>query len=264
MKSLVLAIIASSGLAGCLTSEEAPELADTEQAVTTPNVTAHTCASGACSNIVISGSGAGVCFITELDGDLAHGGSVRIHKGFGSTWFLDMLSPNTNNLKVVTACLNLPRGGTQTLVTFSSQSQNSPVFHGTASSRCFLSEVTVNNTSAFLAFDTSFFIANQQPGANDYRILGTFPSGANVTVAMECFSTPSLLAGLAYGNGTANPVNGTLVTGDTAQDVVCGLTGLGGQFSTASTSDGIRTYRSGTVWGWEASAWKSIFAQCVR
>jgi hypothetical protein len=57
---------------------------------------------------------------------------------------------------------------------------------------------------------------------------------------MECFGTPSLLAGLAYGNGTPNPVNGTLVTGDTTQDV-CGLTGLGGIFSTASTTDGIRT-----------------------
>jgi hypothetical protein len=72
------------------------------------------------------------------------------------------------------------------------------------------------------------------------------------------------LAGLAYGNGTPNKAFGTLVTGDTAQNVVCGLTGLGGMFSTASTTDGVRTYRSGTTWGWEANAWKGIWGQCVQ
>lgn len=91
-----------------------------------------------------------------------------------------------------------------------------------------------------------------------------FPSGANVTIGMECFGTPSLLAGLAYGNGSPNEVNGVLVTGDTAQNVVCGLTGLGGIFSTPSTTDGVRTYRSGTTWGWEANAWKGIRGQCVQ
>ncbi|MEO7736413.1 MAG: hypothetical protein ABIY55_35975 [Kofleriaceae bacterium] len=263
---VLLSLLAVSvvALVGCLESEDSPALGDTEQAVTTPNVTNHICASGSCANLTISGSGASVCFITELDGDLAHGGSARIHKGFGSVWFLDILSPNNNNIKVGTACIDLRSGSTQTLVTFSSQSQNNPVFHGGAISRCFLSEVTVNNTGAFLAFDTSFSIVNQQPGANDYGIIGTFPSGSNVTIGMECFSASTLLAGLAYGNGTPNPVNGTLVTGDTAQNVVCGLTGVGGQFSTPNTTNGIRTYRSGTTWGWEASGWKGVSGLCVR
>lgn len=268
MKVLFCVLVVSSfAFAGCMDTEDpedSPALGATEQAVTTPNVTSHTCASGSCLNLTISGSGASVCFITELDGDLAHGGSARIHKGFGSVWFLDILSPSNNNIKVGTACINLRGLNPQTLVTWSSQSQHNPIYHGTANSRCFLSEVTVNNTSAFLAFDTSFFIANQQPGPSDYGVLGVFPSGANVTIAMECFGTPSVLAGLAYGNGTPNPVNGILVTGDTAQDVVCGLTGLGGTFSTASTTNGIRTYRSGTTWGWEASGWKGIWGQCVR
>jgi|GEM_PF-3750231 len=257
-------VVAAVSLAGCLDTEDTPTLAATEQDVTTPNVTSHTCASGSCANLTISGSGASVCFLTEIDGDLAHGGSVRIHKGFGSVWFLDILSPSNNNLKVNTACINLRGTNPQTLISFSSQSQHNPIFHGTANSRCFLSEVTVNNTGAFLAFDTSFTIANNQPGANDYGVLGVFPSGSDVTVGVECFATPSLLAGLAYGNGTPNPVNGILVTGDTAQNVVCGLTGIGGQFSTPSTTNGIRTYRSGTTWGWEASAWKGIQGLCVQ
>jgi hypothetical protein len=104
--------------------------------------------------------------------------------------------------------------------------------------------------------------AGERTAAHD--VLGVFPSGANVAVGMECFGAPSLLAGLAYGNGTPNPVNGTLVTNDLAQNVVCGLTGLGGVFSAPSTSDGVRTYRSGTAWGWEASAWKGIWGQCVQ
>lgn len=265
MKLLVSSLVVSSfALAGCAELEDSPALEDTAQAVATPIVTSSTCASGSCSNLVISGSGASVCFFTEIDGDLAHGGSARIHKGFGSVWFLDILSPSNNNIKVVTACISLRSGVTPTLVSWSSQSQAEPVFHGTASSRCFLSEVTVNNTSAFLGFDTDFFIASQPSGQFDYGVLGVFPSGANVSIAMECFATPSLLAGLAYGNGTSNPVNGVLVTGDTAQNVVCGLTGLGGIFSTPSTSDGIRTYRSGTTWGWEASPWKGIRGQCVQ
>jgi hypothetical protein len=265
MKLLVSSLIVSSlGFAGCIDPEESPALEDTEQAVTTPLVTASTCASGSCPNLVISGTGASVCFFTEIDGDLAHGGSARIHKGFGSVWFLDLISPSNNNLRVVTACINLRSGTSPTLVTWSSQSQHNPVFHGTASSRCFLSEVTANNTSAFLGFDTSFFIANQQPGPFDYGVLGVFPSGSDVSIGMECFSTPSVLAGLAYGNGTPNKAFGTLVTGDTAQNVVCGLTGLGGIFSSPNTSDGVRTYRSGTTWGWEANAWKGIWGQCVQ
>jgi hypothetical protein len=263
MKLLVSSLVVSSfAVAGCVEREEVPGLEDTEQAVTTPIVTSSTCASGSCSNLVISGTGASVCFFTEIDGDLAHGGSARIHKGFGSVWFLDIVSPSNNNLKVVTACISLRSA--PTLVSFSSQSQTEPVYHGTANSRCFLSEVTANNTSAFLRFDTSFFIATRPSGQFDYGVLGVFPSGANVTIGMECFETPSLLAGLAYGNGTSNPVNGVLVTGDTAQNVVCGLTGLGGVFSTPSTSDGVRTYRSGTTWGWEASPWKGIWGQCVQ
>lgn len=76
MKVLVSSLVVSAfALVGCLESEDSPALGDTEQAVTTPNVTNHTCASGACSNLTISGSGASVCFITELDGDLA--GPVR-------------------------------------------------------------------------------------------------------------------------------------------------------------------------------------------
>lgn len=265
MKLLASSLIISSlGFAGCIDPEESPALEDTEQAVTTPGITISTCASGSCANLVISGTGASVCFFTEIDGDLAHGASARIHKGFGSVWFLDLLSPSNNNLRVVTACINLRSPNSPTLVTWSSQSQSNPVFHGTASSRCFLSEVTANNTSAFLGFDTSFFIANQQPGPSDYGVLGVFPSGSDVTIGMECFSTPSVLAGLAYGNGTPNKAFGTLVTGDTAQNIVCGLTGLGGMFSTPSTSDGVRVYRSGTTWGWEANAWKGIRGQCVQ
>lgn len=265
MKLLVSSLVVSSfALAGCVALEDAPALEESEQAVTTPIVTSSTCVSGSCSNLVISGTGASVCFFTEIDGDLAHGGSARIHKGFGSVWFLDILSPSNNNLRVVTACISFRAGVEPTLVNWSSQSQAEPVYHGTASSRCFLSEVTANNTSAFLGFDTSFFIANQPSGQYDYGVLGVFPSGANVTIGMECFGTPSLLAGLAYGNGTSHPVNGVLVTGDTAQNVVCGLTGVGGIFSTPSTSDGVRTYRSGTTWGWEASPWKGIRGQCVQ
>ena len=265
MKALVSSLVVSAvALVGCLDLADAPALGDTEQAVSTPTVTSHTCASGSCTNLTISGSGASVCFITELDGDLAHGGSARIHKGFGSVWFLDIVSPSNNNIKVGTACINLRSGVSPTLVNWSSQSQHNPVFHGTASSRCFLSEVTANNTSAFLGFDTSFFIANQQPGPSDYGVLGVFPSGSDVAIGMECFSTPSLLAGLAYGNGTPNKALGTLVTSDTLQNIVCGLTGLGGIFSTPSTSDGVRVYRAGTTWGWEAEAWKGIWGQCVQ
>jgi hypothetical protein len=99
-------------------TEDSPELGDTEQAVTTSNVTKHTCMSSSCPDLLISGNGASVCFITELDGDLAHGGSARIHKGFGSVWYLDIISPSNNNIQVGTACIDLRNGSPQTLVTW--------------------------------------------------------------------------------------------------------------------------------------------------
>src|SRR5689334_12097469 len=108
MKLVVSSLVvwsSSFATAGCMEPEDSPALDSTEQAVTTPIVTSHTCTSGWCPNLVISGSGAGVCFLTEIDGDLAYGGSARIHQGFGSVWYLDILGGS--NLKVVTACLNL-------------------------------------------------------------------------------------------------------------------------------------------------------------
>ena len=38
-------------------------------------------------------------------------------------------------------------------------------------------------------------------------MLGEFPEGSDVSIGMECFGAPSLLAGLAYGNGAPGSVN---------------------------------------------------------
>ncbi|MEO8552921.1 MAG: hypothetical protein ABI678_23255, partial [Kofleriaceae bacterium] len=186
--------------AGCLDgqADTDTELASAQQDVYFPSAVVSTCPDGACTSTI--SNGAGVCFISEIDGDLAHGGSATVRKGFGGVWYLDLVSPHANNLKVRTECVTLRGlGATDTKVSWSSQSMTNPVFHGTATSRCFLSQVTTNNTSAFLAFDTSFQIAGNTPGAYDYRFLGVFPGGADVTLAMECFNAPTFRGEVAYG-----------------------------------------------------------------
>ena len=80
---------------------------------------------------------------------------------------------------------------------------------------------------------------------------------------MECFGNQALIWGLSYGNGTPNTVNGNLASDTTPRSVVCGLTGVGGIFSTGSTTNGVRVYPTlnilgHPVWAWEASGWKGV------
>jgi hypothetical protein len=78
----------------------------------------------------------------------------------------------------------------------------------------------------------------------------SFPSGAEVTLGMQCATIPSLVGDWSWGNGTGSPVNGSLTTGSSK---ACGLTGIGGIFNTGSTSDGIEVVPSFGVWGWQIS-----------
>ena len=273
MKILVLALAVSSfAIAGCM-EEDSSELGDTEQSLFTPTTTWHTCpAGGVCSNISLGA--ADVCMITKLDGDFAHAGGARLRQGFAKAWLLDIGSPAANNgIQVGTQCFNwwaARNTSPAMLVAWSSQSQSNPVFHGTASTHCFLSQVWNNDTDkAFFSFDgtdyTTFRIVNQF--GHDFEILGEFPPTSNVTIGMVCFAANTDLGGVAYANGTGQFQSNIIVPYDNHnfnQAIACGLTGVGGVFTTPSTTNGIAVALADGKWGWEASNLTTIYAECVQ
>ena len=268
MKNILVATLVCVSLVGvgCIEdgiADDDPALGTTAQDIT--NVENQwPCPSGNCTFTITSAANQ-MCFLRGVYGDLYRFGSVKVFKEAsvfgGFLWKVAIQSPQNNNLVAKTTCVTV--SGTVTNVLFHTQSYQGGwgVFHGTSTSRCFLSEVTEGNGDAFNDFSTSFYIA-RAPGTNNLSMYPpSFPSGAEVTLGMQCATIPSLVGDWSWGNGTGSPVNGSLTTGS---NKACGLTGIGGIFNTGSTSDGIEVVPSFGVWGWQISPWKGIYVECVQ
>jgi hypothetical protein len=216
------------------------------------------CPTGTCTFTLTTAANQ-MCFLRGVYGDLYRFGSVKVSKftrGIG--WSLKIEAPQNNNLVVKTECVSV--SGPVDTVSFYTQGAWG-VYHGTATSRCFLSEITEGNGEAFNDFSTNFFIGRN---GNDQTIYPpSFPSGSQVWLGMQCASIPSLVGDWSWGNGTNTPANGTLIASG-GQNKACGLTGIGGIFSTQSTTDGIEVQPSFDTWGWIISPWKGIYVECVQ
>jgi hypothetical protein len=262
--SMVLCV--SLALAGCMNDGDLvdePESGTTAQAITHSNGSQYNCPTGTCTFTVTNALNQ-MCFLRGVYGNLWGFGSVKVARGRGSSWVLTMQAPQNNNLRVTTECVTV--AGPVTNVQFHTQTSQGGwgVYHGTSTSRCFLSEVTEGNGNAFNDFSTTFYIA-RTPGTNDLTMYPpSFPSGSEVTLGMQCAEIPSLVGDWAWGNGTNTTVTQPALITSGGSTKACGLTGIAGIFNTPSTSDGIEAQYSDPQWGWYISPWKGIYVECVQ
>jgi hypothetical protein len=135
----------------------------------------------------------------------------------------------------------------------------------TASRRCFLTQI--DNNVSVRGFDTTSDYARVwKDGAGNWYLGGSLSGGAGTRAAAACVDVP---ADYGLWGIVSNPGAGNTVAFDLAEDtggVACGLTKLGGNFTTNSTSDGLGIeYNAGTrFWGIKAVNGKQAAAICVK
>ena len=253
-------------LAGCMDDGDTvddPVLGTTAQDITHNNGTQYNCPTGTCTFTLTSALNQ-MCFLRGVYGDLWRFGSVKVARGRSFSWVLTIQAPQNNNLRVTTECVTVSGPVTSALFHTQTYQGGWGVYHGTSTSRCFLSEVTEGYGDAFNDFTTNFYIA-RTPGTNDLTMYPpSFPQGAEVTLGMQCAEIPSLVGDWSWGNGTNTTVTQPPLITSGGSTKACGLTGIGGIFSTQSTSDGIETQYSDPQWGWYISPWKGIYVECVQ
>lgn len=265
MKNALVATLASASLVlvGCM-NEGDPDgelaLGTTAQDITHHDgLNQYPCPSGTCQFTLTTALNQ-MCFLRGVYGDLYRFGSVKVAKASrGVGWTLTMQSPQNNNLVAKTECVTV--SGAVDTVNFDTQGAWG-VHHGTSTSRCFLSEVTEGNGEAFNDFSTNFYIGRN---GNDQTIYPpTFPSGSQVWLGMQCASIPSLVGDWSSGNGTNTTVTTPTLITSGGSTKACGVTGIGGIFTTQSTTDGIEVLPSFSQWGWNISPWKGVYVECVQ
>jgi hypothetical protein len=267
-------LVPALGFVGCMDADDSPDsLGATEQNVSSTLLAFNSCANGSC-DVAIDTAFGNVCFLAGVVGDLTDAsGSVpagawvdNINNGQNTNqWWIHLRSPNANNIGAMTACIP---AATYTHASWYAGNAGM-VVHGSATTRCFMSGVeNFNYRYAYSGFDSNAFIDRKPVGRGVDQILnGFFPVGSNIRLDMNCTDIPTSWGDWNYGNGTASGVTFNLAANDPPYGgVVCGLTGLGGQFATKSSNDGVLIqYSSGTsTWGIEISAWKGMHAECVR
>lgn len=274
MKVLLSSILALGlALAGCMDSVEGGgegdvQLDRTEQALSSATeFFNYSCGPGStqCTKSFTPTAGRNFCFLMSINGNLANNGGITLSRGFAGVWTAAVSGPQSNYIGGKIACV-VATGSVSEVSWYSQQGQAQSIFHGTPTTRCFLSKVVNYDTNlAFGVWNESFRII-PGPGANDHQITGVFPEHSRVDVNMMCGDIPNVVAGVAYANGTYNAVGGTM-SGNTGY-VTCGLNGIGGQFQWSSLTDGVgftltSNLPSGT-WLWNASQWKGIWGECDR
>lgn len=267
MKVLVSSVLVSMfALAGCIDVDDDPQLGDLEQDVASSGLSFYHCDANSACELWLPNTSSMMCFLAGITGDLADGSSspagAYLEQGFGGGWVLRIKNPNNNAIGALTQCVQ--QTGAITKATWLTSTGTTKVVNGlTATSRCFLSGVRNYNGSAFSNFESNMRVYRTSP--TQQTIIGSFPGAVSAQFDVVCGSVPTNMGDWAYGNGTASTVSGNLAS-NSLGGVACGLTGLGGKFTTRNASDGVYIAYSTTSpqWGWYLSPWKGGYVECVR
>lgn len=250
-----------------LPADETEALATTEQAVSGTSIAWHPCTSLDCT-VHLGASADRTCFLAGIRGELSGGlsqypaGANIVNNGASMGWNLYIRNPGYEDISVMSICI----GNTANRVTYHWEAGTAAtqIPAGPSSTRrCFLSGIWNYNSTAFSGFSSNVKVWRD---GNVHFIGGSLPSGSVTRTFATCVDVPTNQGEYAYGNGTASPVSGNLTYNPASGGVACGLTGIGGQFTTRNPGRGvIIDYNSGTrYWNWSISEWTGGNALCVK
>jgi hypothetical protein len=178
------------------------------------------------------------------------------------TWNLVMKNPAYDGISVMTTCI----ANTANRVTAYWQAGNpaTEIAPGPSSTRrCFLSGVYNYSSTAFSTYSSNTVVWRD---GNTHFLGGSMPSGAHAQITATCVDVATNQGVYTYGNGTSSTVSGNLTYNPASGGVACGLTGIGGAFTTKNPGRGVViNYNGGTrYWTWTLSDWTGADALCVK
>ena len=265
----MICLLSSLALAGCVMEpgdedQVDVETATAEQAVSWTSLQWHSCTSLDCT-VNLGSSADRTCFIAGIRGKLASGstaypaGANIVNNGSWG-WNLYIENPSYEDISVMTTCI--PNTANRVTASWQSGSAATTIPPGPNSTRrCFLSGVWNRSSTAFGAFASNTKVWRD---GNTHFLGGSLPG--NATVFATCVDIATNQGEWAYGNGSPNPFSGNLAYNPASGGIACGLTGIGGQFTTNNPGRGvIIDYNSGTrYWNWSISGWTGGNALCFK
>jgi hypothetical protein len=269
-----LSLFSALALVGCVASGEEEEIlvdddvetSTTEQAVSWTSLQWHSCTSQECT-VNLGSSDNRTCVLAGLRGKLSGGisgypaGANIVNNG---SWGYNLYikNPGYEDISAMTLCI--PNTANRTTASWQSSAYATEIAPGPSSTRrCFLSGIYNYNSTGFSGFSSNTKVWRD---GNTHFIGGSFPSGSNVRVFATCVDIATNQGTYAYGNGVASSYAGNLTYNPSTGGVACGLTGIGGQFTTNNPGRGvIINYDGGTrYWNWTMSPWTGGNALCVK
>ncbi|MEO8702593.1 MAG: hypothetical protein ABI867_21295 [Kofleriaceae bacterium] len=257
--------------AGCVTEGDEidtdDEVADTEQAVTSTALSNWTCSNTHFCNFDLGTASNRACFLAGIRG----GAALQGNPGNGSLSGIWIDGNNHFQLTIYppTGLGNVPITVTTTCVTpgahysnthWSPDQGSSVVIGGTTSAtRCFLSQVAMLG-GGMTHYNDSVRVWKS---GSTWRIGGSTQSGF-VDGNAICFDATDV-GDWGWGQGVSGSITGNL-NSNVGGGVACGLTEIGGVFTTNSSSDGVWIdYQArGMQWIWTLVNFKHGAATCIK
>jgi hypothetical protein len=275
MKNFGMALIASLAFAGCMDQEggdtndtDSPdtETASTEQGVNGTALSWHGCTQLDCG-WNIGNPATQTCFVSGITGKLASGtgeypaGVMVVNNG--TYWGLWVSNPSYENIGVMTTCITNTANRVST--EWMAGTPSTLISGGNASRKCFLAGVYNYNGKGFSTWESDATI-KRDPDGLDYWIGGSFPSGSTVKIGATCVDIAENYGDWGEWWGYSTTLNGTLAFNPASNGVACGLTGIGGLFTTADQSKGVViNYNTSTrYWYWTMTPGVHGYAECFR
>lgn len=267
-----LTLLSSLALAaGCIETGDEDVLDDleigtAEQAVSWTALQWHSCTSLSCT-FSLGSSTDRTCVIAGISGRLASGSSAypagaNIVNNGSWGWRLAIENPSYDDISVMSLCI--ANTANRTTASWHSGQPATEIAPGPNSTRrCFLSGLWNYNSTAFSTYSSNTVVWRD---GNTHFLGGSMPAGSNMVAFATCVDVATNQGEYTIGNGTPNSYSGNLTYNPASGGVACGLTGLGGQFTTNNPGRGvIINYDSGTrYWNWSMSPWTGGDSLCVK
>lgn len=252
---------------GCLDSDDLvfdTDLEETTQEVSGTLVNTYTCSSS-CSFFLGMTTSEGVCFLGGVRGRVGADPHFSAHVLANSSGHyqlrLDSYATSGQTITATTVCVspaaNVRLGEWSTYDGVPSiQIPNT-----TASSKCFLAGFTADG--AMTSYNDS--VRTWRSASGTWFLGGSAASGNGYLSARAVCFDASDRGTWSWGQGSSGTTTGNLASNSTG-GVACGLTELGGNYTTGSGSDGVHVgYNSATArWVWTFKNFKHAHAACIK
>lgn len=274
---IMASLVSTLAFAGCISEEGEGELLEgegadevetssTEQAVSWTALNTYSCNSDLDCQFNLGSSSDRTCFLAGIRGRLAAGitgypaGANIVDNG---SWGYNLYikNPSYDDITVTTICIG--NHSNKATASWNGGAATQIPAGPNSTRRCFLSGIYNYNSTAFSTWSTNTKVWRD---GNVHFLGGTMPSGSNVSVRAVCVDVATNQGEYAYGNGTNSSYSGNLTYNPATGGVACGLTGIGGKFTTVNPGSGVMIgYNSGTrYWNWSMSPWTGGNALCVK